>query len=64
MYNLYDDAHQLLNLAGRKNPSKLVHCVETTSMQDVSEQLCASLKATMGEAGEPSARIEQRASYR
>jgi hypothetical protein len=63
MYNLYDDAHPLLNLAGRKNPPKLVHFVEMTSIQDGAEQLRARLQPKLGEVGEPTARIEQRALY-
>jgi arylsulfatase A-like enzyme len=63
MYNLFDDPHQLLNLAGREDPRGLVHFLGDHSMKGVAEQLREQLQAKMTEAGESPARIEARTLY-
>lgn len=63
MYNLDDDPHQLLNLAGRQDNPKLIHYEGATSMKDAAEHLRERLLACMVEAGEPRAEILPRALY-
>jgi arylsulfatase A-like enzyme len=63
MYNLFDDPHQLLNLAGRRDNPKLVHYRGGLSIQDAAAQLRKRLLARMVEAGEPRAEIRERLLY-
>jgi arylsulfatase A-like enzyme len=63
MYNNFDDAHQLLNLAGRRDDPKLVHYQGILSMEDATVHLRERLLARMVEAGEPRAEIQQRFLY-
>jgi arylsulfatase A-like enzyme len=63
MYNLFDDPHQLLNLAGRQDNPQLIHYQGALSMQDAVAHLRERLLARMVEAGEPKAEIENRYLY-
>jgi arylsulfatase A-like enzyme len=63
IYNLFDDPHQLLNLAGRQDNPKLVHPQGALSMPDAAKYLRERLLARMVEAGEPAAEIQQRFLY-
>ena len=63
MYNLFDDPHQLLNLAGRHDVPKLIHQEGGLSVQDAAAHLRERLLARMAEAGEPRAEIEERFLY-
>jgi arylsulfatase A-like enzyme len=62
-YNMIDDPHQLLNLAGREDPHNLMHFAGTRSLKDVSKQLQERLLTRMVEAGEPEAQILERLLY-
>ena len=62
-YNLFDDPHQLLNLAGRRDDPKLVHYLGGLSMKDAATDLRERLLARMLEAGEPQAEIQERFLY-
>lgn len=63
MYNLAADPHQLINLAGRKDPPQLVHFDGDRSLSEVAAHLRERLLARMVEAGEPQAEIEKRNLY-
>jgi arylsulfatase A-like enzyme len=63
MYNLTSDPHQLLNLAGRRDPPKLVHYLGDRVDVDVADHLRERLMACMAEAGDPPAEIRQRRLY-
>jgi arylsulfatase A-like enzyme len=63
MYNLFDDPHQLLNLAGRRDNPELVHYDGDRPSRDVAAHLREHLIARMVEAGEPKAEIEERYLY-
>ncbi len=63
MYNLFDDPHQLLNLAGRQDNPQLVHYQGAQSMQDAAAHLRERLLARMVEAGESRAEIQERFLY-
>lgn len=63
MYNLFDDPHQLLNLAGRRSNPKLVHYDGDRPLPEVAAHLRERLIARMVEAGEPRAEIEERHLY-
>jgi arylsulfatase A-like enzyme len=63
IYNLADDPHQLLNLAGRNDNPKLVHYDGDRLPVDVASHLRERLLARMVEAGEPKAVIEERLHY-
>ena len=63
MYNLFDDPHQLLNLAGRRGNPRLVHYDGDAPLPDVAAHLRERLIARMVEAGEPRAEIEERHLY-
>jgi arylsulfatase A-like enzyme len=58
MYNLAADPHQLLNLAGRKDPPRLVHFDGERSLPEVAAHLRERLIARMVEAGEAAPQIE------
>jgi arylsulfatase A-like enzyme len=59
MYNLAADPHQLLNLAGRKDPPHLVHYDGDRHLPEIAAHLRERLIARMMEAGEPRAEIEE-----
>ena len=59
MYNLFDDPHQLLNLAGRGDNPQLVHYDGGQPLPEVAAHLRERLIARMAEAGEPRAEIEE-----
>jgi hypothetical protein len=63
MYNLLDDPHQLLNLAGRHDSPQLVHYQGALSFRDVAAHLRERLLARMVDAGEPQAEIQERLLY-
>jgi len=63
MYNLFDDPHQLLNLAGREDNPKLTHYQGGLSMRAAAAHLRERLLARMEEAGEPRAEIQERYLY-
>jgi hypothetical protein len=63
MYNNFDDPHQLLNLAGRRDDPRLVHYQGALSMKDATAHLRERLLARMVEAGEPRAEIQERLLY-
>jgi arylsulfatase A-like enzyme len=63
MYNLFDDPHQLLNLAGRRDNPNLVHYDGGRPLGAVASHLRQRLLARMKEAGEPEAEIEERILY-
>jgi arylsulfatase A-like enzyme len=63
MYNLAADPHQLLNLAGRKDPPHLVHYDGDKPLPEVAAHLRERLMARIEEAGEPRAEIEERRLY-
>jgi arylsulfatase A-like enzyme len=63
MYNLFNDPHQLLNLAGRSDNPELVHYNDGRSLSEVAAQLRQRLQARMVEAGEDKAEIESRDLY-
>lgn len=63
LYNLFDDPHQLLNLAGRHDDPKLVHYQGALSMRDAAAHLRERLLARMVEAGEERAEIQPRLLY-
>ncbi|HET7099959.1 MAG TPA: sulfatase-like hydrolase/transferase, partial [Terriglobia bacterium] len=63
MYNLAADPHQLLNLAGRKDPPHLVHYGGDQPLPEVAAHLRERLIARMMEAGEPRAEIAERHLY-
>ena len=63
MYNLFDDPHQLLNLAGRQDNPSLIHYQGALSVQEAAAHLRERLLARMVEAGEPEAEIEKRYLY-
>jgi arylsulfatase A-like enzyme len=63
MYNLFDDPHQLLNLAGRRDNPKLVHYNGDQPLPDAAAHLRERLLARMVEAGEPMAEIDERHLY-
>ena len=63
MYNLFDDPHQLLNLAGRQDDPQLTHYQSALSMQDAAAHLRERLLARMVEAGEPRPELQQRLLY-
>lgn len=63
LYNLADDPHQLLNLAGRKDNPKLVHYDGDRSLAEMASYLRERLLARMVEAGEPKAEIQERLLY-
>ena len=63
MYNLFDDPHQLLNLAGRRGNPKLVHYDGDLPLPEAAAHLRDRLIARMVEAGEPRAEIEERHLY-
>ena len=63
MYNLFDDPHQLLNLAGRQDNPQLTHYQGALSMQEAAAHLRERLLARMVEAGEPRPEIQQRFLY-
>lgn len=63
MYNLFDDPHQLVNLAGRRDVPKIVHQDGALPIQDVAADLRERLLARMMEAGEPRAEIAERLLY-
>lgn len=57
MYNLAADPHQLLNLAGRHDPSKLVHFDGDSPLSEVAAHLRERLVARIVEAGEKAPQI-------
>ena len=57
MYNLLDDPHQLLNRAGRRDNSDLVHYDGNRPLPDIAAQLRERLIARMVEAGEEAPQI-------
>jgi len=57
MYNLGADPHQLLNLAGRKDPPQLVHYDGDRPLPEVAAHLRDRLIARMVEAGEEAPQI-------
>jgi len=63
LYNLADDPHQLLNLAGRKDNPKLVHYEGDGPLVDIASHLRERLLARMVDAGEARAVIEERVLY-
>jgi arylsulfatase A-like enzyme len=63
MYNLASDPHQLLNLAGRRDPPKLVHYLGGRVDVDAADHLRQRLLACMAEAGDPPAEIKPRRLY-
>jgi arylsulfatase A-like enzyme len=63
MYNLRDDPHQLLNLAGRDDRVDLVNYLGSRSLKEVAHHLRERLQARMVEAGEPEAPIQERLLY-
>ena len=63
LYNLADDPHQLLNLAGRKDNPKLVHYEGDGPLVDITSHLRERLLARMVEAGEARPVIEERVLY-
>jgi arylsulfatase A-like enzyme len=63
MYNLFDDPHQLVNLAGRQDLASVVHYQGGLSIQDAAAHLRERLLTRMVEAGEPRAEIEERFLY-
>ena len=63
MYNLADDPHQLLNLAGRQDNPQLVHYDGDRPPVEVASHLRERLLARMVEAGEPKADITGRLLY-
>ena len=63
MYNLADDPHQLLNLAGRRDNPKLVHYDGDRLPVEVATHLRQRLLERIVEAGEPKAEIEDRVLY-
>jgi arylsulfatase A-like enzyme len=58
MYNLFDDPHQLLNLAGRADNPDLVHYDGGHPLPEVAAQLRKRLIARMVEAGEAAPQID------
>lgn len=58
MYNLATDPHQLLNLAGRKDPPHLVHYEGDRPLPEIAAHLCERLIARMVEAGEEAPQID------
>jgi arylsulfatase A-like enzyme len=63
LYNLADDPHELLNLAGRKDNPNLVHYDGDQPLVEVTSYLRERLLARMVEAGEPQAEIQERLLY-
>lgn len=63
LYNNFDDAHQILNLAGRHNNPSIIHDQGTLPIQDAAAHLRERLLARMVEAGEPRAEIQPRLLY-
>lgn len=63
MYNLFDDPHQLVNLAGRRDQPKLIHCEGELPIEDIAAHLRERLLARMVEAGEARAEIQKRWLY-
>jgi arylsulfatase A-like enzyme len=63
MYNLFDDPHQLLNLAGRQDHPKLVHPLGKRSTRGIAAYLRERLQAKMVEAGEPETPIQEKLLY-
>jgi arylsulfatase A-like enzyme len=63
MYNLTADPHQLLNLAGRRDPPSLVHYIGERSNEDVAAHLRERLIARMVEAGEVAPKIDPKRLY-
>jgi arylsulfatase A-like enzyme len=63
MYNNFDDPHQLLNLAGRRDDPRLIHYQGAISLKDATAHLRERLLARMVEAGEPRAEIQERLLY-
>lgn len=63
MYNLSADPHQLLNLAGRSDNSKLVHYNGDRPLPEVASHLRQRLIARMVEAGEAAPRIDSKRYY-
>jgi arylsulfatase A-like enzyme len=57
MYNLAADPHQLLNLAGRRDPPHLVHYEGDRPLSEIAAQLRERLIARMVEAGEEAPQI-------
>ena len=63
VYNLFDDPHQLLNLAGRHDDPQLVHYQGALSIREITAQLRERLQARMVDAGEPQTEIQERFLY-
>jgi arylsulfatase A-like enzyme len=63
VYNNFDDPHQLVNLAGRRDKPALLHYLGGLSIQDARAHLRERLLARMVEAGEPRAEIQERLLY-
>jgi arylsulfatase A-like enzyme len=63
IYNLFNDPHQLLNLAGRNDNPSIVHYQGALSIKDATAQLRERLLARMVETGEPRAEIQERLLY-
>jgi hypothetical protein len=57
MYNLAADPHQLLNLAGRRDPPHLVHYDGDRQLPEIAAHLRERLIARMVEAGEEAPQI-------
>jgi len=57
LYNNFADPAQIVNLAGRSDPPRLVQFAGNRSMTEITDHLRQRLLARMKEAGEPPARI-------
>lgn len=63
MYNLFDDPHELLNLAGRRDVPGIVHYEGALPIEEAATRLRDRLLMRMVEAGEPRADIKERELY-
>lgn len=59
LYNHFSDPDQIVNLAGRADPPKLLHYAGNRSMRQITEQLRERLLARMEEAGETRPQIDR-----
>ena len=59
LYNNTTDPAQIINLAGRQDPPRLLHYGGGRSMREITEELRERLLARMVEAGEAKPQIEE-----
>lgn len=59
LYNNFADPAQIINLAGRADPPRLVHYVGNRSIRQITDELRERLLARMEEAGEPRPQISR-----